>query len=53
MKAVLPDAADVKAKIAVRTKLRIAARDQLPTLVVPPRVLEVIEASLHLSLIHI
>ena len=47
MKAVLPDAADVKAKIAVRTKLRIAAREQLPTLVVPPRVLEVMEASLH------
>ena len=47
MKAVLPDAADVKAKIAVRTKLRIAAREQLPTLVVPPRVLKVMEASLH------
>ena len=47
MKAVLPDAADVKAKIAVRTKLRIAAREQLPTLVVPPCVLKVMEASLH------
>ena len=47
MKAVLPDAADVKAKIAVRTKLRIAAREQLPTLVVPPSVLKVMEASLH------
>ena len=31
----------------MRTKLRIAAREQLPTLVVPPRVLEVMEASLH------
>ena len=47
MKAVLPDAADIKAKIAVRTKLRMAAREQLPTLVVPPRVLKVMEASLH------
>ena len=47
MKAVLPDAADIKAKIAVRTKLRMAARDQLPTLVVPPCVLKVMEASLH------
>ena len=47
MKAVLPDAADIKAKIAVRTKLRMAAREQLPTLVVPPHVLEVMEASLH------
>ena len=47
MKAVLPDAADIKAKIAVRTKLRIAAREQLPTLVVPFPVLNVMEASLH------
>ena len=45
MKAVLPDAADVKAKRRA-DEAAIAAREQLPTLVVPPSVPEM-EASLH------
>ena len=49
MKAVVPDAADVKAKVAVRAKLRNTVRDQLPVLVMPPAVAKMIEKSLHVE----